>query len=115
MAIHSTVIGNIGNNPELVRSPTGVSYVKLRVAASHKNKDGEVTTWVGGTLFSKRAEALAPYLQKGGKVALSGLLFAREHAGKTYIEIEVSDIELLGSKPKESSLPAADNSDDAPF
>lgn len=96
--IHATVIGNIGNEPTLATGGNGTSYIKLRVAASFKDREGEKTTWVGGTLFNKRAEALAPHLKKGDKVALRGTLYTREHEGKTYVDMNVDEIELLGGK-----------------
>ena len=96
--IHATVIGNVGNETKLETSGSGKSYLRLRVAASYKDKDGEKTTWIGATIFEKRAEALAPYINKGDKVALRGTLYTTEKDGKTYVDLRVDEIELLGSK-----------------
>lgn len=99
--IQATVIGRIGNEPTLAHGANDTDFVKLRVASSYKDKDGEKTTWVGGTLFNKRAKALIPYLNKGDQIALHGTLYTREYEGKTQVEMQLSDVTLIGGKKKE--------------
>lgn len=98
MGIHATVIGNLGADGELKTSQGGASFLKLRVGTSFKQKGEELTTWVGGTVFGKRGETLAGMLRKGEKVALTGTLYTRQYEGKTYVEMNVDDVELLGKK-----------------
>lgn len=43
-----------------------------------------------------RGEKVAPYLTKGTTVSVIGELGRREHEGKTYITINVSDLTLAG-------------------
>jgi single-strand DNA-binding protein len=50
-------------------------------------------------MWGVRAEKVAPYLKKGGRVAAVGTLTTREHDGKTYVELDVTELELLGDKP----------------
>jgi single-strand DNA-binding protein len=61
MKMHGLV--RIGNAPELRYSSSGVAILRLSLAYNYgKDKD---TQWINGTLFGKRAEALAQYLSKG--------------------------------------------------
>lgn len=118
MGIHATVIGNLGADSEMVTSQGGATFLKLRVATSFKKKGEELTTWVGGTIFGKRGETLAPMTRKGDKVAMTGTLYTRQYEGKTYVEMNVDDVELLSKKsgdgasyqarPATSAAPAQD-------
>ncbi len=82
------------------------------VASETKVKGEKVTTWVDCSLWGKRGEALCQYLTKGVKVTVIGELSMREHNGKTYLQVKVSEIAMQGggerkggaassSKPKE--------------
>jgi single-strand DNA-binding protein len=66
-----------------------------------------VDNWDGktkGTLFfdaswwGDRGEKVAQHLTKGTPVTVSGDLGTREHNGKTYLTIRVSDVTLQGGK-----------------
>lgn len=94
--IHATAIGNLGGDAEI--RLVGERSVCSFSVGTKSRKDGP-TTWVRCSLWGKRGESLRPYLLKGGRVAAVGTLSAKEHNGKTYVELEVSEIELLGDKP----------------
>lgn len=66
-------------------------------------------------MWGKRGEAVASYIRKGEKIAVSGDLSTREHNGKTYLQVRADDITLLGGKgdggssytpPEQSGAPA---------
>jgi single-strand DNA-binding protein len=75
--------GNLTADPELRALPSGTSVCKLRVACntSRKDSNGE---WVDKpnyfdvTVFGKRGESVARYLEKGRAVAVDGRLEWRE-------------------------------------
>ena len=48
------------------------------------------------SLWGVRGEKVAPYLTKGTTVSVIGELGRREHEGKTYITINVSELTLAG-------------------
>ena len=48
------------------------------------------------SLWGKRGTALEPHLRKGSQVTVWGALTTREHNGKTYMQIKVSEIALQG-------------------
>lgn len=97
--IHSTFIANLGADAEVRFSQSGTAVLRLRIATTYKTGQEEYTTWVGAALFGKRAEALGKLgLSKGDRVLVSGVLYTREHEGRTYVDLNVSEIELLGGK-----------------
>ena len=63
-------------------------------------KDGwgqnEKTLWFDCSWWGQRGVKVADYIKKGGKITVSGELSTREHDGKTYITINVSDVTLQG-------------------
>lgn len=95
--ISAVVAGNLGKDSE-VRQAGNSTVCSFSVASSTKVKGEEVTTWVRCSLFGKRGEALAEYLTKGKSVCVSGGLTTREYEGKTYIEMRVDDVKLMGGK-----------------
>lgn len=109
VAIHCTMIGRLGADAELAQAGS-TSVLKMRLATTRKSKDGETTTWVGCSIFGKRAESLAKLgLAKGDRIAVRGELFSREYNSKTYIELVADDVELLGGKKGESTGVAPSN------
>jgi single-strand DNA-binding protein len=95
--ISATVVGNLGRDAELKTVGNG-SVLSFAVASTGKVKGEKVTTWVSCSLWGSRGEALAQYLTKGTKVAVTGELSMRESAktSKTYLEVRVDQLELLG-------------------
>ncbi len=74
-----TIVGNVGNNPELVYLPTGTPKTTLSVATNRSYRDsaGEVikeTTWFRVTCMGKLAETVAQYVQKGRTILVEGRL-----------------------------------------
>ncbi len=109
--IHATVIGNLGNAAETKAIPSGKIVTNFSVATKGRGKETD-TTWVRCAMWGERGKKVAEYLTKGQKVAAVGTLTARVHEGKTYIELDVQELELLGGKPNESK-PSGD--DGIPF
>lgn len=54
------------------------------------------------SLWGKRGDSLAQYLVKGASVTVAGDMSTREHEGKTYLTIRVSEIALQGGKSADS-------------
>ena len=96
--IHSVVCGNLGKDAEIKTINGGKVVCNFSVASTGRDK---ATTWVGCALWGVRAEKVHKYLTKGTKVAVSGQLTTREHNGKTYLEIDVSELELMGGGRRE--------------
>jgi single-strand DNA-binding protein len=96
--ISATIAGNLGADAEMSSTSKGGSVLRFRVASSVKRGDKETTTWVGCSWFGKRAEGVAKHLVKGVSVVVSGELTTTEKDGKTYVNLDVSGLKLMGSR-----------------
>jgi single-strand DNA-binding protein len=74
-----TIIGNLGSDPELRRTPDGTPVTSFSVATNKRWTDGngtqqERTTWFRVTAWRRLAETCAEYLSKGRQVLVVGEL-----------------------------------------
>ena len=60
--------------------------------------DNKKTYWLDVSGWGERYEKLAQYLTKGSQVLVEGDIGTREHDGKTYMTLTLSDLKLLGGK-----------------
>lgn len=73
------LLGNVGKDPEIKYTPSGMAIVKLGIATndSFKDKEGqwqERTEWHNVTFFARAAEVIGQYVKKGGKLYIEGRL-----------------------------------------
>jgi len=103
------LIGNLGADPEVRFSPSGMAMTNLSLATSENWKDKntgqpqERTEWHRIVLFGRLAEICGEYLKKGSKIYIEGSLRTRKWQDKTgqerYItEIVGSDMQMVDSK-----------------
>ena len=102
------LIGNLGNNPEIITLDSGKKIAKFSIATNetYKNTQGEKITetqWHNVIAWNKTAEIVERYLEKGKEVAIEGKLTSRSYddkeGNKRYItEIVVNELLMLGSK-----------------
>lgn len=82
-----TIIGNLGQDPEVRYTQGGSAICNLRVAVNERRKDGDEwkdhTEWFTVVVFGKTAENAGQYLAKGRQVAVDGRLQTREWKDKT--------------------------------
>lgn len=111
-----TLIGNIGNAPELRFAPTGTAVLNLSVAVTRrKYVNGEWqdagTDWHRIVTFGPKAETWAEHLNKGQRVIVVGTLESREYDKdgdkRTAWEIKATDIGIV-PKAARQTTPAAD-------
>lgn len=74
-----TLVGNLGNDPELRTTPNGIPVCNFSLAVHRQwtNRDGEQsekTTWFRVTVWQRQAETVARYLRKGSAVLVVGEL-----------------------------------------
>jgi single-strand DNA-binding protein len=93
--LNATIAGNIGADA-VIRNAGQTTVTGFNVAVEQRGKDGKKTQWVSCSMWGKRGDTLAQYLTKGSKVCVSGELQTREHDGKTYLELNVSDVTMMG-------------------
>jgi|TARA_R110002072_G_scaffold254433_4_gene413320 single-strand DNA-binding protein len=102
------LIGNLGNDPEIITLDSGKKLAKLSIATneSYKNAQGEKVTdtqWHNVVAWNKTAEIVEKYLQKGSEVAIEGKLTTRSYetkeGEKRYItEVVCNELLMLGGK-----------------
>ena len=104
-----TLIGNLGRDPELSYTASGVAVAKFSIATNErwKDQDGnmqERVEWHNIVAWRKLAEICGQYLKKGSKVYLEGKLQTRswddKNSGvKRYTtEIIADDLIMLDQK-----------------
>ncbi len=105
-------VGRLGKDAELRHMPNGDPVLSFSVGAneSWKNAKGEKQErceWVNCSLFGKRADALAKYLEKGTRVLVEGKLRTdkSEKNGETkyFTKLIVDEVVLLGDRKREDS------------
>jgi single-strand DNA-binding protein len=121
-----TLVGNVTKDAEIRYTQGGDAILGFSVA-DNQGKDKPAIYW-NCSLFGKRAESLAPFIVKGGKVTVIGTVSEDQYTDKNgndrkSMKVRVSDIALQGSKEQSEEqprrapapAPAADDSDDLPF
>jgi single-strand DNA-binding protein len=125
-----SITGNLGGDVK-VNNVSGTAVANFSVAVKAGYGEKAQTIWVAAALWGKQAESkLVDYLVKGQMVALNGEMSMRDHDGKSYVQLRVNTIDLIGGKseggnsaprPQHSSpapqqqQPADDFSEDIPF
>lgn len=110
------VLGNVGQDPEVRYSPSGMCFCNLSVATSESWKDKQTgerkerTEWHRVVLQGKLAEIAGEYVKKGSQVYFEGKLQTRKWQGqdgqdKYTTEIIVDSfsgvMQLLGGKQQQ--------------
>lgn len=100
------LIGNAGNDPEVITTESGKKLAKLTIATneSYKNESGEKITdtqWHNLVAWGKSAEIIEKYVTKGKEVAIEGKLTHRSYEDKNgdrkyFTEVVVGELLLLG-------------------
>lgn len=121
MSLNKVILsGNIGADAELRYTKGGGAVASFSLAVNERvpqgeGEWGEYTNWVDCVMFGKRAEALAPWLRKGGKVALVGHIrtgsYEKDGRRVKRWDVRVDDVELMQRAPERK---AAQASADAP-
>ena len=108
-----TIIGHLGQDPELRYLTNGQAVGRFSVATdeSYTDKEGnrkERTEWHQVVLFGKMAETCEKYLAKGRLVYVEGRLRTREYEAKNNggkrqrTEIVASRVQFLGTSPADA-------------
>ena len=94
-------LARIGRDVEIRKTAQGESVAGLALAFTYRAKGEKCTQWVEASLWGKRAEALSPYLRKGGLISVTlddvhiETYQGRDKEGVKLVG-RVSDVELAG-------------------
>lgn len=103
------ITGNLARVPEMGKMPNGTSVLDICVAVNERWRDssGEYVSraeFIDCKLYGKRADALANWLDKGTKVAVSGKLrkdtWEDKQTGqnRSRVYVIVEDIDLMSKR-----------------
>jgi single-strand DNA-binding protein len=103
------LIGNLGKDPEVKYTPSGMAVARFTLATNERYKDKEgnwqdKTEWHNLVAFQRTAEIVGEYLKKGRSCYVEGRLQTsswddKESGQKKYrTEIIVNDLVLLGGR-----------------
>jgi len=139
MSINKVIlVGNLGKDPELRYTPSGVAVATFSLATSErfKGRDGqqqERTEWHNIVVWRGLAEICGKYLHKGRQVYIEGKIQTRSYddrdGNKRYItEIVADNMQMLGrggdeggsqrggwQGPSEPAPQSSPNYDEPPF
>jgi len=76
MYAKTTIVGNLGQNPEMKFLPDGTAVTNISVATNRvwykDEQKQEQTIWYRVAIWGKQAENVNQYLKKGSKVLVEG-------------------------------------------
>lgn len=106
-----TIVGNLGQDPEVRYTPSGTMNVQFSIAAAGRRRgegDQENTTWFRVTAWDKQAERLVTliergYVAKGRQLYVDGQLETRQYTDRngqprTSLDVTMHDFQFVGSR-----------------
>ncbi|MFP4365493.1 MAG: single-stranded DNA-binding protein [Bacteroidales bacterium] len=124
----TTIIGNLGQDPELKQLDGGLAVVSFTVATNetYKNKSGEKVTnteWHRIEAWRGMAETIAKYCKKGDMILLEGKIKTDQYeknGEKRYTTKIIADnFRFMPGAKKEEAVPTpkaeSNDPDDLPF
>lgn len=115
----TTLIGNLGGDPEMRYTPSGIPVTSFSMAVTRNWADAngqrqEKTTWFRITAWRKLAETASQYLVKGSKVLVVGTVEEpraytdRDGNLRASLEVTADTIRFLSPNPNaQHGAPAA--------
>lgn len=104
----------LGRDAEVKFIPSGEAVASLALAFNYGKKDDQgnrSSQWIEAALWGKRAEALAPYLKKGGQVYVLMTephieTYQKNDGGQGFkLVARVLDVELIGGQNQNGQQP----------
>ena len=103
------LVGNVGIDPEVRTTESGVKVARVRLATTERiynrqtNESSEYTEWHTITLWRGLADVVDRYVRKGSQLYIEGRLRTREWTDKDNIkryttEIMADEMKLLGRR-----------------
>lgn len=114
MSVNKVIlVGNLGRDPELRVTQSGMNIANISVATTFTRKDPNTgdriseTEWHRVVFFNRLAEIVSQYLRKGSQVYIEGRLRTNKYTDKDGIErqnteIVAENMTMLGSRAQQS-------------
>jgi single-strand DNA-binding protein len=107
------LVGNLGNDPDVKYTQSGMAITRISLATTsvRKDKDGnqqERTEWHRVVFFGKLGEIAGEYLRKGSTVYVEGSLKYDKYTGQDGVEkystdIVANEMQMLGGRQEGQS------------
>ena len=103
------ILGHLGKNPEIRKTPNGASVCTFPVATTEKYNDKESTEWHNIVVWKDQADQCEKLLSKGDGVVIVGKITTRsweDKEGKTQYRTEIVAFTVakwVGSLAKETN------------
>lgn len=105
-----TITGNVGKDAEIRTIGSGKSVLNFSVAAKSGGKNAE-SVWFDCAVWGERGAKLREYIVKGTKVTAIGSLSKHESNGKTYLKLDVQEIDFSSPKSDGARREPGDDSE----
>ena len=132
MYASTTIVGNVGREPEMRYTPAGVPVTSFSVATNRRwtnaaGESQEKVTWYKVTCWRKLAEIAAQYVTRGKLILIQGEVEASAYTGKdgearASLELTANTMKFLGGRSDsaegnetESNVPEIGGDSDIPF
>ena len=122
------IVGNLGKDPEIKHTPSGMAVCEFSVGDTYKYKDKSNTTWHNIVVWGKFAEICVSNLSKGSMVTVMGRFYTESYekdGQKRYIsKVNADEVKFMSKKSDSSYNNNEDDyqapqqgfsSDDIPF
>ena len=117
------IIGRLTRDAELKYTESGYAILNFSIATNRSVKKDEVwkdeVSYFDATLFGKRAEALAQYLEKGKQVVIDGSLkqdrWTQDGHSRSKVNITVDNIQFTAKQSPAAPTQVAERRDEIPF
>ena len=113
-----TLIGRAGRDPDVKYFESGAVVCSFSLAVDRRSRNSDEPDWFELKVWGKTAQVAADYVRKGKQICVVGAL-TFEHwidrntgANRSKPVIQVSNLELLGSKSDQTDPSQMPNSDD---
>ena|SRR5690349_1085294 len=116
----TTLIGNLGADPDVRITNGGKQVVEIRLATSWGTGDNKKTEWHRVILFDKLGDVVAKYTRKGSLLFVEGRLQYRQYEDKDgntryMTEVIANEVKLLTPKGEAGQASGGDSGSDIPF
>lgn len=125
---YTIIIGNVGRDPEMRYTQSGVAVCDFSVAVSRKwtdkttNERKEETEWFRVSAWRGLAETCNQYVRKGMQIMVTGRVSAsaytaQDGTARASLELNALDVQFLGQRGDAAAQSDADaaNGDSLPF
>ena len=112
------LIGNLGNNPEIITLESGKKLAKCSIETneSYKNAMGEKVTdtqWHNVIAWNKTAEIIEKYVTIGNEIAIEGKLTSRSYESKEGEKTNTNGTKAFAIPNRKAVLPVLNGFDPA--